>query len=198
MSSPFRAMRSRATAFQLATGVLCHHLAMYVWSDVRVEPVAGPSDLTSLNSAAYSALPSGSGPAVRNCDELCIRNGSTPPTHGVGSCTVVPFGATGSQCPGFESGTHWDGPNRPSPSLASIIASAAALPASIPRVLNGSPASTFARKFAYCVASDCSNAVLAASEKLGTVETMFASTLYAAVATAASVAAVAANRRVSR
>src|SRR5215210_4259726 len=66
-----------------------------------------------------------------------MRNGSTPPAHGVGSCTVVPFGATGSQYPGFGFGTHCDGPKRPSPRLAAIMASAAAVPASIPRSLNG-------------------------------------------------------------
>jgi hypothetical protein len=50
----------------------------------------------------------------------------------VGSSTVVPFGATGSKNPGFGFGTNWDGPNRPSFFLASIIACAAAVPAAIP------------------------------------------------------------------
>ena len=45
-------MRSRATAFQLATGVLCHQRAMYVWVGVRTALVAEPSAFTSLNSAA--------------------------------------------------------------------------------------------------------------------------------------------------
>jgi len=85
------------------------HFAMYVWVLVRVEAVKTPSPpiaFTSLKSAAQAALVSAGGPAPRNCDELCIRNGLTPPTHGVGSCTVVPFGATGSQWPGALFGTH--------------------------------------------------------------------------------------------
>src|SRR5437773_1654563 len=99
----FRTMSWRATSFQLATGLLCHHFAMYVCALVRVEAVKMPSPpiaFTSLKSAAQAALVSAGGPAPRNCEEPCIRNGSTPPTHGVGSCTVVPFGATGSQWPG--------------------------------------------------------------------------------------------------
>src|SRR4029453_12946786 len=95
-------MSWRATSFQLATGLLCHHLAINVWVAVRAEGVTTPSPpsaLTSLTSAAYAALLSASGPAERNCDELFIRNGLTPPTHGVGSSTVAPFGATGSKTP---------------------------------------------------------------------------------------------------
>ena len=59
-------------------------------------------------------------------------NGTTAldPTPWVGG--VVPFGATGSKYPGFGFGTNWDGPNRPSFFLASIIACAAAVPAAIP------------------------------------------------------------------
>jgi hypothetical protein len=60
------------------------------------------------------------------------------------------------------------------------------------------PSSTPASELAYDVASDCSAACLAASESDGTVETMFARISYAAVATAASVEAVAPNRRPSR
>ena len=102
---------------------------------------------------------SASGLAERNCDELCIRNGLTPPTHGVGSCAVVPFGATGSQYPGFAFGQNWDGPNRPSPCLASIIASAAAVPAAIPMFLNGESGIAFFEAL-YCVSSDASTAAL--------------------------------------
>jgi hypothetical protein len=50
----------------------------------------------------------------------------------VGSSAIVPFGATGSKYPGFGFGTNWDGPNLPSSFLASIMASAAAVPAAIP------------------------------------------------------------------
>ena len=42
-----------------------------------------------------------------NCDELWIRNGVTPPTHGVGSRIGCPAGfRIGCQCPGAELGTH--------------------------------------------------------------------------------------------
>src|SRR5215208_7552537 len=137
-SKSCRPARSRATAFQLTTGVLCHQRAMYVCSAVRAVLLTAPSPLTSLSSSAHAALLSASGPAVRNCEELVIRNGRTPPTHGVGSRTGVPLGLkSGCQCPGAEFGTHWDGPNRPSPCRAAIIASAAAVPAVIPCVLNG-------------------------------------------------------------
>src|SRR6188472_147162 len=78
-------MSCRATSFQLRPGALCHHLAKYVWSGVRVVLSALPRLLTSLNSAAHCALSSAGGGALRNCEGLCIRNGVTPPTHGVGS-----------------------------------------------------------------------------------------------------------------
>ena len=56
-------------------------------------------------------------------------------THGVGS-RIGPVGlGRGCQWPGAEFGIHGDDPNRPSPSLASIIAWAAAFPAAIPCVL---------------------------------------------------------------
>ena len=55
MSRSLRAMSWRATSFQLTTGLLCHHFAMYVWVALRVEAVTTPSPpiaLTSLKSAA--------------------------------------------------------------------------------------------------------------------------------------------------
>src|SRR4029453_3803630 len=68
------AMSCRATSFQLKTGANCHHLAMYVWSSVRGEPVALPRFLTSLNSVAHCWLSSAGGGAERNCEELWMRN----------------------------------------------------------------------------------------------------------------------------
>jgi hypothetical protein len=50
-SRSFRATRSRATAFQLATGVLCHQRAMYVCVGVRVALFTSPSAFTSRKSA---------------------------------------------------------------------------------------------------------------------------------------------------
>ena len=47
--------------------------------------VALPRSLTSLNSIAHCALSSAGGGALRNCDELWMRNGFTSPAHGVGS-----------------------------------------------------------------------------------------------------------------
>jgi hypothetical protein len=112
---------------------------MYVCSGVRTRLFAAPSAFTSLKSLAYSGLVSDLGPAVRNCDELCMRKGFTPPTQGVGSRMGCPVAGLmrGCQCPGAEFGTHCDGPNRPSSFLAAIIASAAASPAVIPWALNG-------------------------------------------------------------
>src|SRR6476646_11597722 len=125
-------MSWRATSFQLATGLLCHHLAMYVCSSVRVAPVALPFALTSLKSFAHWWLVSAGGPAVRNCDELSMRNGFTPPTHGVGSRMSPAAFESGHQCPTAVLGTHWDGPNRPSSARASSMACAAAWPTAMP------------------------------------------------------------------
>src|SRR3954454_12304152 len=151
-SRPFRAMSWRATSFQLSTGALCHHLAKYVWSAVRVVLVALPRLLTSLNSVAHCWLSSAGGGAERNCEELWMRNGFTLPTHGVGSSSGAPPERSGCQCPGAEFGTHAEGPNRPSPSLASSIASAAACPTATPWRLNES-SSTDASEAAYAEAS---------------------------------------------
>ena len=43
---------------------------------------------------------------LRNCELLSIRNGLTPPTHGVGSrIGLLLASSNGDQCPGFEFGT---------------------------------------------------------------------------------------------
>ncbi len=89
----------------------------------------------------------------------------TPPAHGVGSSAVVPLGATGSQNPGFAFGTNWDGPNRPSPCLASIMACAAAVPAAIPMFLNGESGIAFVAVW-YCDASVASSVALLANVML--------------------------------
>src|SRR5262249_25564626 len=105
------------TSFQLIIGLLCHQRAKYVWSGVRTlgGAVAEPFAFTSLTSAAYAELSSGSGSTLRNCDRLWRRNGLTPPTHGVGSRIGLPLASRkGDQCPGLAFGTHCDGPNRPS------------------------------------------------------------------------------------
>ena len=133
-------MSWRATSFQLRTGALCHHLAMYVCSAVRVEPVARPRLLTSLNSAAHWALPRSGGGTLRNCEELSMRNGVTPPAHGVGSRIGAPAALrSGCQWPTVASGSHWESPNRPSPTLASSIAVAAAWPIAMPLFLEAPP-----------------------------------------------------------
>ena len=93
---------------------------MRVWSAVRIVLVVvplPPSDLISLKSVAYAVLVSASGPSLRNCDELSIRNGFTPPTHGVGSNCTDPSGELWAQCPTgiwlrspFGAPLHCDGP----------------------------------------------------------------------------------------
>src|SRR6185436_16818704 len=125
-----RAMSCRATSFQLMPGALCRHRALKVCCSVRVEPVARPRALTSLNSAAHWALPSAGGGALRNCDGLVMKNGVTAPTHGVGSRIGAPVVGlvSGDQWPGAVLGTHWDGPNRPSFARSSSMALAAACP----------------------------------------------------------------------
>jgi hypothetical protein len=52
MSTSYRPTRSRATAFQVAMGVVCHQRAMYVCAGVRTAPLTAPSALVSLTSAA--------------------------------------------------------------------------------------------------------------------------------------------------
>jgi hypothetical protein len=172
---------------------------MRVCSGVRTVLLTEPRAFTSLKSAAQAALVSARGPAVRNCDELCIRNGRTVPTHGVGSSIFVPSGfKSGHQCPGAVFGTHCDGPKRPSPCRAAIIASAAAFPAAIPCVLNG-VSGIAASDVAYCASSVWNKLALFGNEIVtGTVETMLERTRYAAVAAAASFEALALKRRFSR
>src|SRR5262245_22012065 len=172
---------------------------MWVCSGVRTVLFTEPSALTSLKSSAHAALVSACGPSVRNCEELRIRNGRTPPTHGVGSSIGVPSGlCSGCQCPGSELGTHCDGPNRPSFCREAIIASAAASPAAMPEVLDcvsGIPAS----EAAYSVASEsCRLARFGNGMVAGTVATTLDKTGSAAVATAASFEAVESNLVASR
>ena len=123
-------MSWRATSFQLATGVLCHHLAMYVWvpcSRGRHHAVATECldlvDLSRVGGAVERKWTSGT--ELRRALHQERLDAARPRS---GSSTVVPFGATGSQYPGFAFGTHWDGPNLPSSCLASIMACAAAVP----------------------------------------------------------------------
>ena len=79
-------MSSRATSLQLRPGALCHHLATYVWSAVRVVPI-DPAEVLDLVELArrLRAAQARVAAALRNCDELWRKNGFTPPTHGVGS-----------------------------------------------------------------------------------------------------------------
>src|SRR4029079_2699409 len=65
-SRSLRAMSCRATSFQLRTGALCHHLARYVWSLVRVVLSILPRLLTSLNWSAHAWLVRAGGGALRN------------------------------------------------------------------------------------------------------------------------------------
>src|SRR5207237_8003626 len=126
------------------------------------------------------------------------RNGRTPPTQGVGSSIWVPSEFnSGCQCARVSFEFQGDGPKRPSPSRAAIIASAATSPAAIPSVLSG-PSGIAASEFSYSVSSACSKSALFGNGILaGTVETILERTRYAAAAAAASFEAVEA-KRVSR
>src|SRR5687767_4008587 len=117
-----------------------------------------------------------------------MRNGFTLPIHGFGSRIGCPVAGLmlGCQCPGAEFDTHWEGPNRPSPCLAAIIASAAAFPAATPWALDGE-SGTAPSDEACCDARACSTlSLLGKAMRAGTVDTMSTRTVYAAVATAAS------------
>src|SRR5215207_1394312 len=72
--------------------------ATSVWSAVRVEPVALPSALASLNAAAYSGLVRAGGGPGRNWALLSVANGVTR-----GTCTD----AAGLKSGGV--GCHWPG-----------------------------------------------------------------------------------------
>ena len=124
-----------------------------------------------------------------------MRNGFTLPTQGVGSRIGAPVGLrSGCQCPGAAFGTHGDGPNRPSPSLASSIASAAACPTAMPCFLKA-PSSIASSEAAYAAESVLrSPARPGNGARSGAVETSSESTSYAAVATAASIDAFAPAR----
>src|SRR5688500_14455557 len=73
-------------------------IATWVWSGVRVEPVALPSDLASLNAAAYSALARAGGGAGRNWEGLSIANGVTSGTFTAPA--RLKSGGVGCHCPG--------------------------------------------------------------------------------------------------
>ena len=159
---------------------------------------AAPRRFTSSKSAAYAPLDSAGGPAVRNCEGLRRTNGSTVPIHGVGSSTCCPAALSeGDQWPTAVLGTHCEAPNRPSSWRSAIIASAAAVPAATPCCSCG-PSSTAARAAEYCAASDASRPDRVVAGRFGTVETRWARTRWAAVATAASWSARAEKRRVRR
>jgi hypothetical protein len=123
-----------------------------------------------------------------------MKNGFTPPTHGVGSRTGWPPERSGDQCPGAVFGTHCDSPNRPSPSLASSMALAAACPTAMPCSLKES-SSIASSEATYSEASVFRSAARLVNGALsGAVETSSESTTYAAVATAASIDAFAPAR----
>ncbi len=127
-------------------------------------------------------------------------NGRTPPTHGVGSSSgcIVAGSISGCQYPAPVCCFHCDGPKRPSFIRAAIIASAAALPALMPILLNGlSGIAPF--EMSYCAASPVSKLALFGNGMVrGTPETMLERTRYAAVAAAASCEAVEPKRLFSR
>src|SRR3954471_15511214 len=151
--------------------------------------------LTSLNSVAHCALLSAGGATLRNCDELCMKNGFTAPTHGVGSRAV---GVSGTHFPTPVLPSHWDGPKRPSPTLESSMALAAACPIEMPWLLEA-PSPMAASEVSRSLARAVSSAARPANGALsGAVETRFERTSYAAVATAASTEAFAPVRFLSR
>jgi hypothetical protein len=75
-----------------------HSRATWVWSGVRVEPVALPSALTSLSAAAYSGLVRAGGGGGRNWELLVTANGVME-----GTCTLP----AGLKSGGV--GCHWPG-----------------------------------------------------------------------------------------
>src|SRR6476646_8111592 len=150
---------------------------------VRVALSIRPRLLTSLNCVAHAALESAGGGALRNCDELVMKNGRTPPTHGVGSRIGSPVAGLVSGCqwptPVFE--THCDGPNRPSFARSSSMALAAACPISTPCRLNELLA-IGASDAEYCVESVLSSPARPGNgARSGALETRLESTSYAAV-----------------
>ena len=126
-----------------------------------------------------------------------MRNGFTPPTHGVGSRAVGVM--SGCQCPRPELASHWDGPNRPSPTLESSMALAAACPIAMPWLLEA-PWSIAPSDVLRAVVRHRQECPRDSGTELvsGAVETRFESTSYAAVATAASIDAFAPARFLSR
>src|SRR5687768_11607903 len=73
-------------------------LATRLWSAVRVDPVARPSALASLNAVAYSGLVSAGGGPGRNCALLCTAYGVTSDV-----CTAPAGRKSGGV------GCHWPG-----------------------------------------------------------------------------------------
>ena len=131
---------------------------MCVCSGVRAVLFTEPSALTSLKSLAHAALVSclrTVGAELRGAldqkrPHLTDPRGRVEHLRPIRVQQRLPM-------PGSEFGTHGDGPKRPSPCRAAIIASAAAFPAAIPRDLRR-VSGIAASDVAYSVASDCQQA----------------------------------------
>src|SRR5437762_3188594 len=98
--SPRAAATSWAMRFQTAWLVSGsrHSRATWVWSGVRVEPVARPSALASLNAAAYSGLVRAGGGPGRNWELLVTANGVISGTWALAA--GLKSGAVGCHWPG--------------------------------------------------------------------------------------------------
>ncbi len=96
-------------------------------------PFSAPRALTSLTSAAYRALVSDNGPAVRNRDARPIANGLTLATHAKGSLAMA--GTSGRQSPAPVPAVKVNVPNRPSLARLASIAAATAAPILMPALL---------------------------------------------------------------
>ena len=119
---------SRIPRWSIGTGLVEAQVASCACAGVRVE-VAPPSDLTSLNSAAYSALVRGNGGPIRNWSWLLRVNGLTRLTHP----KLFAFaGGTSRHSPGSVPIGKAYVPKRPSFARLASTAAAAAWPTAMP------------------------------------------------------------------
>ena len=133
---------SRKPLFMYGTGLADTKLARSVSTSVRVDPVAAPFALTSLNSAAYSALVTARGPSVRHWLVDFIVNGFTWPVQA--NAVAV---AGRDETPLTDASAHGPelGPKRPSPVRAASMAAADAAPVATP-FDSEAPSGTVARE----------------------------------------------------
>src|SRR5437763_8791262 len=139
---------ARAIRFQESVVLSNQKRAPSVCSGVRRALVVPPYSLTSLTSAAYSALVRAGGPGTWNCVALSRTKGMTPPHQGKAGGA----GEVGRQTPRPGGGSVYGAGAEPSELRRATISAATNSPAAMPFCL-ASPSGICASEAAYCASS---------------------------------------------